>query len=152
MITTPTSAAVPALLRRGALQALRVLLIGSVISVLLALALGQALALTWVYTVCITAGCWSAIQGGLKLGVRLFGQRRPGWPPLAWTVLTVVLGTVLGYTAGNALANLVTGLDSAVLFVGWTRQALAPLLFSLVPGIGFTWYFHTRERLASAEA
>jgi signal transduction histidine kinase len=122
------------------------------IALFLAAVFGQDLWRTWQYTVFITAGCAGAIQGSLWLAVRLTGERRPGWPSWPWTVLAIGAGTVVGYTAGNLVANWVTGLQAPTLLAGVSRQTLVPLLIALVPGAGITWYFHTRERLAAAEA
>jgi signal transduction histidine kinase len=142
--------------RANAVQALRsllfVLALATGISALAALLSRQSFVPTWIYTVCITGGCWTAIRFGLELAMRWFGEGRPGWPTLPWTLVVVVVGTVLGYTVGNELGNLITGLRVPSLLSGVSRQVLVPLLVALVPGGALTWYYYTRERLAQAEA
>jgi len=133
-------------------QGARVLAVVTAIGLLLTLVFGSDPWLTWVYTLCISLGCWGAIRGGLLLAVRVVGEGRPGWPPLPWTVGTIVVGTVLGYTAGNALANWALGLQAPSLLTGLSRQTLVPVLMAVLLGAAFTWYFHTRERVATAEA
>jgi len=131
---------------------LRVALIGTVVAVILSVLFRQHFGYTFVYTLCITASCWSMIQGGLRLAQRYAGEGRPGWPPLPWTVVVVLLGTVLGYTVGNELGNLITGLREPGLLGAAPREAVTMLLFSLLIGSVFTWFFFVRERVARAEA
>ncbi len=131
---------------------LRVALIGTGVAVVLSVLFGQHFGYTFIYTLCITASCWSMIQGGLRLTRRVVGEGRPGWPPLPWTVGVVLVGTVLGYTVGNELANLITGLRGPGLLGAAPRQAVTLLLFSLLIGSVFTGFFFVRERVARAEA
>ena len=109
--------------------------------------------LMFLNTASITFGCALSIQVLLNLAIRIAGERRPGWPPLAWTVGAVLLGTVLGYTLGGLLGNLLMGRGMLNPLSGLnSRQVLASLAFALVPGAIIVWYYHTRERLATAEA
>jgi signal transduction histidine kinase len=108
--------------------------------------------LTFVHTTSITFGCALSIQAGLWLAIRLRGESRPGWPPLPWTVGAILVGTVVGYTLGGLVGNLLTGRGVQTPLSGLSRQTLGSLAFALLPGAAITWYFHTRERLAAAEA
>lgn len=108
--------------------------------------------LTTVYATTATFGCALTIQLLLHIGVRVAGERRPGWPPWPWTMGAVLIGTLIGYTLGGLLGNLITGRDAATPLSGLSRQTLGSLMFALVPGAIIVWVFHTRERLAAAEA
>jgi len=132
--------------------ALRVLIVGSLLAVLITLLFRQAFLPTYIYTLCITASCWGLIEGGLKLAVRLVGEGRPGWPPLRWVVPVVLLGTVLGYSLGNEFGNLLTGLRNSGLLGSAPLHSLPTLVLSLLTGTAFTLFFFTRERIAQAEA
>ena len=108
--------------------------------------------LTFVHTTSITVGCALSIQAGLNLGVRVSGERRPGWPSWPWTVVALLLGTLVGYTLGSLLGNLLTGRSVQTPLSGLSRETLGSLAFALIPGSIIVWYFHTRERLVAAEA
>jgi signal transduction histidine kinase len=108
--------------------------------------------LTFVHTTSITIGCALSIQAGLNLGVRVSGERRPGWPSWPWTVAALLLGTLVGYTLGSLLGNLLTGRSVQTPLSGLSRETLGSLAFALIPGSIIVWYFHTRERLVAAEA
>ncbi len=136
------------LLRHG----LRVLIIGSLVAVLITVLFRQSFLPTYVYTLCITVSCWFVIQTGLHLSIRWVGEGRPGWPPLPWVVPIVLVGTVVGYSVGNELGNLLTGYREPGLLSAHPKQALTMLLVSLLPATAFTYVFYVRERVASAEA
>ncbi|WP_280154971.1 histidine kinase [Piscinibacter sp. XHJ-5] len=113
---------------------------------------------TLVYSLSITMSCWVLIDSGRVLAARWVHRHRrdceqygqwPGWP---WMVGIVIAGTILGYTAGTALGNWFTGLRMPGLAVDSVQQALALLLFAMVPSVAMTYFFYSRERLASSEA
>jgi hypothetical protein len=136
----------------ASLSLLKVAAIGVAIAVLLALVFRASFLPMLAYTMCITVGCWLAISQGLRLAARLFGEARPGWPALGWTVLVLLLGTALGVYVGNLGGSLLTGQPVAD-FSQWTARAvLSSLLVALVPGAAFTWYHYARSQLAAAEA
>ena len=127
------------------------------ISVAIAFMFSQRFWVTFVYSVSIATGCWAFIDGGRLLAARwlqrgLPAGERSGWPGWTWMAGILVAGTALGYTLGNALANLLLGTDSAGLLAGNPRQALGMLAFALVPGIGATYFYYSRARIAATEA
>ena len=64
----------------------------------------------------------------------------------------LLLGTLLGYVSGQAVGNLLTGQDQPGLLLEGPQRALSLLLFSLVPGVGATYFFYARGRLPATEA
>jgi hypothetical protein len=59
----------------------------------------------------------------------------------------LVLGTALGYTAGVALGNHLTGRhDPGLLGAASLHQALTLFALALVPGVAITYFFQSRER------
>ncbi len=138
-------------------RALRIATLLVVISLAIAFLFSQRFWIGFVYSMSIGTGCWFFIQSGLVLAARWLQRavpvdERSDWP--GWGAMVVVLpvGTVLGYTLGNAVANLVLGFDSAGPLTSNPRQALAMLAFALVPGIGVTYFFRSRARIAETEA
>lgn len=139
-------------LRRGAKSAA----LGVLIAVVLTLGAERPFADALAYAVPITAACWFLIDGGRALAARWTpapagagGPRHwPGWP---WMGAVIVLGSVLGYSAGNAVGNLLTGGSSPGLFVDRPMRALGLLLVVLLPGLATTYYFYSRERLAAEQ-
>ena len=132
------------------------LLIGS-ISTTVALAFSQSFWITFVYSASIATGCWFFIDSGRILTARwqqraLPAEQRASWPGWRAMVLILVVGTALGYSAGNAFANFVLGLDNAGLVASDPRQAFAMLLFALIPGVGVTYFFYSRAQVAKTEA
>ncbi len=148
--------------RRGGpflLRGLKSLAVGGLVAVVISLLSDQKFVQTLVYALCITLGCWFFIDGGRLVLGRWLARRRspdlprdsewPGWPAMVGVLL---VGTVLGYTTGNALGNLLTGRDARGIVLSQPRQALALLVVSLIIGIAITFYFYSRERLAATEA
>ncbi len=141
--------------RRLARHAVRSVLWGVIAALAISLLFGHALWSTLVYSVSIAFCCWMLIDGGRILAARWTHRGRPDasalWPGVPWMAAVIIVGTVLGYSLGNAMGNLVTGLDSPGLLLGDPRQALQLLAIALVPGIAFTYFFYTRERIAVTE-
>jgi signal transduction histidine kinase len=138
-------------------RALRLAALIIAISVAIALIFAQRFWITFVYSMSIATGCWFFIDSGRVLSARwlqrkLAADERSGWPGWGPMAAVLVVGTVLGYTLGNAFANWVLGSDSAGLLASNPRQALAMLAFALVPGIGTTYFFYSRARIAQTEA
>jgi hypothetical protein len=82
---------------------------------------------------------------------RLVPQRRwPGWALMApW----VAASAVVGYLAGQALGDLVTGSHRSPLGLLRNAQSLLPALVpTLALAIGCTYFFYARGRLAATEA
>ncbi|HEV7912640.1 MAG TPA: histidine kinase [Albitalea sp.] len=140
--------------RRG----LRMIGLGGVIAIVLTGAYHHAFWPTLVYSICITLSCWLFIDGSRILTARWVHRDDPGcrhygrWPGWPWMAGIVVVGTIAGYSVGVAVGNALTGFQNPGLIGGSLRQALALLLVALIPGIGATYFFYSRERLAVSEA
>jgi hypothetical protein len=142
--------------RRFALRGIKVVAIGSGLSLLFSLFMPRALGISLAYAVPITIGCWFFIDGGRLLAALWVNRHRrapdahwPGWP---WMVPVLLVGTVLGYQSGHTIGNLITGRDAPGLLFEGPGRAASLLFFSLVPGVIATWFFYTRGRLATTEA
>jgi hypothetical protein len=155
-VTPPAENAGSSFARRG----LRTAVVGLLVAAVFSLVFAKDFVRSVAYAVSIAVCCWFFIDGGRLLAARWLHRRHgsafvggslqwPGWGPMAGVI---VLGTVLGYTVGNTLANWITGGDSPGIVTGSPRQALMALLISLIPGIAATYYFFSRERLAATEA
>ena len=142
------------LARRG----LRMVGLGGVIAIVLTGVYHQAFWPTLIYSMCITLGCWFFIDTGRMLAARWVHRKDPGcgqygrWPGWPWMTVIVIAGTIAGYSLGTLIGNWFTGFQSPGLVVGSVRQALALLMVALIPGIGVTYFFYSRERLAVSEA
>ena len=138
---------------------------GAFIGVALHLAFGMRLWSSLVHSVCIATLCWFWIDLG-RIGVARWLYRRdlyqgnpqavglaesrwPGWP---WMLPIIVIGTIIGFSAGNALAGWITGHPSPGFLRSSLGQALSLLTLSLVPGVVITYWFYSREMIASQEA
>jgi len=139
-------------LRRGLMMAG----LGVVIAAMLTIGLQHRFTPTLVHSVAISLSCWLFIDIGRMGAARLVLRRRPGasiyWPGAPWMVVVIVVGTTLGYLVGSKLGNLFTGVDSLVGVIASPQRALGTLLFALVPAIGITYYFYSRERIAASRA
>ena len=150
---------------RFAVRGLRSAGFGGFIGVALHLAFGMSLWSSLVHSMCISTMCWFCIDLG-RLGVARWLYRRglrqdnpqtsglaegrwPGWP---WMLLIIVVGTLIGFSAGNALAGWITGHPSPGFLRGSLSQAMSLLALALVPGIVITYWFYSRERLAAQAA
>jgi len=146
-------------------RALRSLVFGCAIGIVIAFVRGQSLGTTLIYSVCIALLCWLSIDGGRRLLFGLFFrsrlENRPaapnGWPGWSWMLVIVVLGSVIGFAGGTALGDLLTGERSPNLFgSGNSREIISQLLFALVPAVVITYFLRSRgviaEREASAQA
>ena len=150
---------------RFAVRGLRSAGFGGFIGVALHPAFGMSLWSSLVHSMCISTMCWFCIDLG-RLGVARWLYRRglrqdnpqtsglaegrwPGWP---WMVLIIVVGTLIGFSAGNALAGWITGHPSPGFLRGSLSQAVSLLVLALVPGIVITYWYYSRERLAAQAA
>lgn len=153
---TSATVATPPVWRSFVMRGLRVVVIGTSISLLFALFVPERLGISLAYAVPITFACWFFIDGGRLLAAR-WVQRDgraavPNWPGWGWMVPVLVIGTALGYQTGHSIGNFVTGKsEPGLLFQGPVR-AVSLVFFSLVPGVIATWFFYTRGRLAATEA
>ncbi|MBC8057870.1 MAG: histidine kinase [Rhizobiales bacterium] len=126
--------------------------------------LGTRLWPNLVHSVCIATLCWLTIDL-LRLAFAHWSHRNdqpgtegaagrwPGWPLM---IVAIVIGTVIGFSVGHELANLILGKHErgqvGGYFSGSWRQMLALLVGSLVPGTVITYYFYSRETIAAKEA
>ena len=111
---------------------------------------------TLVYSLCISLTCWLFIDGtrGVVAGwqpVTSAASERSGgrWPGWLWMVGIVGIGAVLGYAAGNEIANLLLGLNEAGPFNSSWRRTLSLIVVALVPAIAITYFFQSREVIAT---
>jgi hypothetical protein len=139
-------------------RAIGIMGLGLLIAIVLTVVFRHRFGPTLVYSMCITMFSWLFIDGGRVLSARWVHRRQrdceqygqwPGWP---WMTTVVIAGTAGGYTAGTALGNWITGIRSPGLAVDDIQQAVALLLFALIPSIAATYFFYSRSRLASSEA
>lgn len=131
------------------------------VSLGLVLVFGQAWKPTLIYSFFITLSCAICVQGLRYASGWLLVQRQPqrqpqrqigDWPGWPLMIASLVLGTGLGYTIGNEIANTITGHNAAGLLDSSLRRALTVMMISLIPGFGLTFYFIGRSRIQAAEA
>ncbi len=133
---------------------------GVVIAVLLTASFGAPFYTNLVQSVCISTMCWFATDL-LRVPLAKWWHRHaapgspeaashwPGWPLM---VVAIVVGTLFGFSVGNALANWILGRAFPGYFRGDWRQMSALLIGSLVPGTVITYWFYSRETIAAKEA
>ena len=116
-------------------------------------------ATTLVYSVCISLTCWLFIDGARGLAVhwwpvagRAGDASRGRWPGWTWMVAIVGIGAVLGYAAGNEIANLLLGMNQPGPFNASWRQTLSLLVLALVPAMTITYFFQSREVISAQRA
>ncbi len=111
-----------------------------------------------IYSVAIGTMCWFFIDGGrMVLAWWLYRHRpdawqhRARWPGPVWMVACILVGTVLGYAAGAAIGDALTGQHIPSLIHNRTA-----VLISLIAAVVATGYFYANERMqeerAAAEA
>ena len=113
-----------------------------------------------VQSVCIAVLCWFTIDI-TRLQLARWVHRNdppdapesarhwPGWPLM---VVAIVVGTLVGFSGGDALTNLILGRHFGGFFRGSWRQMVALLLGSLIPGTVISYWFYSRETIAGKEA
>ncbi|MEP7302769.1 MAG: histidine kinase [Caldimonas sp.] len=119
----------------------------------------QSFLVTLVYSICISMMCWLFIDLGrglvaARVPLPLLGESsaRGSWPGWSWMLAIVAVGAVFGYAAGNEIANRLTGLSLPGPFNASLRQTLALLVFALVPALAITYFFQSREVIATQKA
>lgn len=163
--SAPSSAAIPCapsrrdLLRRFAMRGLRVEGAAVLIAVCLWAIGHQAFDTTLVYSACISTMCWLFIDIGRYVVASRwpsFGSRSASgggeWPGWAWMIVIVVVGAILGYAAGNEIANRITGLALPGPFNASLREMMSLLVLALVPAVTITYFFQSREVIAMQRA
>ncbi len=145
-----------ALARHGAVTAA----LSPVLTTILWMLMRKDLALLFIYTLCISLSCWLLIDGARILVARFVTGPRAApslhgrglWPGWAWMAPIVVVGGVLGYAAGNAVANAVLGRAEPGPFDAAPRDGLVILVLGIVPGLVITYFFYSRQMLATQRA
>ncbi len=114
---------------------------------------------TLVYSLCISIMCWLFIDLGRDLVARRvampsFGASSTGgaWPGWIWMLIIVSVGAILGYAAGNEVANRLTGLSLPGPFNGDLKNTLSLLVLALLPAVVITYFFQSREVIAAQKA
>jgi len=143
--------------RRFASRGVKIFLVVLLVSLVFALVNSQRFWTSLVYSTSIALACWLFIDAGRLVAARWLQRggadgKASQWPGWGWMTAILVGGTFLGYTVGNAVANLVTGHDAPGIVASDPRQALALLVFALIPGLAATYFFYSRERIASGLA
>jgi sensor histidine kinase YesM len=112
-----------------------------------------------VYSVCIGMSCWLLIDVCRALIAHLARSRYPqtllatyGWPGWLRMSLIIVVGVALGFALGVSLADLVLGNPLPALRPSRWRAYLFALTITVVASVVSTYFFKTRETLASVRA
>jgi len=136
---------------RGAMTAAAAVLIAAILSIMS----GHGFGVTLVYSLCIALTSWFLIDTGRDLvALRTPGARlgetgtRSAWPGWVWMLAIVAVGAVLGYAAGNEIANGLTGQNVPGPFTASARDLVPLLVLALVPSVVITYFFHSREVMA----
>ena len=141
-------------------RGLRSMGFGVVIALLLTGGFGTPLWPNLVRSVCIATLCWFTIDL-MRVPLAIWWHRNdppgspeaasrwPGWPLM---LVAIVVGSMIAFSLGNEIANLILGQDFGGYFRGSWRQVLALLVGSLVPGTVITYWFYARETIAAKEA
>ena len=143
-----------------AVRGLRSMGFGAFIGVALHLAFGMPLWSGLVHSVSIATMCWFCIDTSRIGAARWLHRRDPAdasesrsrWPGWPWMLPIIVIGTVIGFSAGNEIAGWITGHRSPGYLRGSLSQALSMLTLSLVPGVVITYWFYSREVIAGQQA
>ena len=111
----------------------------------------------WLYCLCVTLGCSAMIQLLAQACTVLINLRRTrqgletqGWPGWPLMLLCLLLGTLLGYSLGIELGNVLTGRNEPGLFRVNLRSAAGMLGVSLLPGLALTIYFVGKGQVEAA--
>ena len=124
--------------------------------------IGQQFGITLIYSLCISTMCWLFIDVGRAVVAARLQRSVPArartasasgqWPGWIWMLVIVAVGAVLGYAAGNEIANRITGLNLPGPFNANPRQTLSLLVMALVPAVTITYFFQSREVIATQKA
>lgn len=111
------------------------------------------------YSFAIGMQCWIFIDGGRALVAKLLQRRRPddpryagGWPGTPWMAVCVLLGSILGFSLGLPLGDLLTGRRSVYWWEASWGAAAGTALLTLVVASLTTGYFYIRGRMHAAQA
>jgi sensor histidine kinase YesM len=128
------------------IRALQVGAFNTAIALVITLFMGQWLWINWVYSQCIGLSIWGLIELGLCWFI---AQRKQQWRRLFVLVPVCVL---LGYGLGTTLAQWIFPLHHQSHVWDQPQLALGFAAMSLAAGAVVTYFFMSREQLASARA
>jgi LytS/YehU family sensor histidine kinase len=123
-----------------------------VFTVFFVLAFQQSVSQTLLYCSSITICCWTFIRliaWGLR---RLLRPAHPdwlGWPP---TLLSILAGAPLGYTAGTRIADFLLSVHTPGLLEISPRKLVLLWLIATLPGVVVTYFLRSQRQLAEARA
>ncbi len=145
---------------RFAVRGLKSLGYGAVIALCLAAVFNQTWWRSLAYSCSISVACWFCIDVSRTLVARWVHSKLPPdhpkaasqWPGWPWMMLIILLGTIVGFSVGNLMGDLITGGNQPGYLRGTWFQALGLLLGSLIPGMAITYWFYSREVLAAQQA
>jgi len=117
------------------------------------------LGLNLLYSHCIGFSCWLLIDGSRIWVARQLLRRHPAhrdyancWPGWGWMSTCVVLGTLLGYSLGQQLGDLLSGQQTGRFWRMGFGQAAAMLTVVVITSAITTLFFYTRGRMETAHA
>ncbi len=156
---TPAPARAPRHLR-FVVNGLRSLGFGVAIAVALSITFRFNFWYTLTNSVCIAVMCWFTIDSGRLLAARwVYRNAAPGappgehhWPGWHWMLGIILIGTIVGFSAGSSIADWMTGRQSPGYLKGSLSDGVSLLMLSLIPGLAITYWFYSREAIASKEA
>ena len=145
---------------RFAMRGLRSAGFGVLIAICLTLAFGYPFVSTLAHSVCIAIASWFTIDSG-RLAAALWVYRNapagsmeptsrwPGWP---WMLPIILVGSLIGFSVGASVGDWISGTHIPGILRGSWSEGLAVLMLSLVPGVVITYWFYSRETIATKEA
>jgi hypothetical protein len=111
-------------------------------------------AVKWIYSAAIGTCCWLFIEAGRHGAAVLMNRRRAAlgqatsaWPGLPWMLACMAVGTVLGFTLGHHIGDLVTGQATP----GLLPDRLTAVV-SMLTTVVATYFFYSVERLGHERA
>lgn len=145
---------------RFVLRGLRSAAAGVVIALMLAGIFRENLWTSLVHSVSIALCCWMCMDfGRLPLARWKHRHAAPGsddansnWPGWPLMLPVILVGTLLGFSAGNLVAGAVTGHTAPGFFRATWQQSVAALMGALIPGLAITYWFYSRETIAAKQA
>jgi hypothetical protein len=159
VLDQPTAPVVAQRRARFAVRGMRTLMFCFVIALMIT-GFNGTFWINLIHSLCIGGCCWLVIDlGRMPLARWKHRHAPPGspeaqsqWPGWPLMMIAIVFGTVIGFTLGNELARLLTGIPSPGYFRGNWSQALWLLMASLVPSAVITYWYYSRETIAAQAA
>ena len=110
------------------------------------------------YSLCIGMCCWGLIDASFRGLAYAMRKGRPcpeggeqEWPGLPWIAVAVIFGSVGGFSIGQQLGDLISGLHTRSLWSAQWSHAAAMLTVTGVASLVATAFFYTRHRMAAAQ-